>query len=79
MTYQTTYTNEASTGFVSATLSGVATLFRNLGHAFIKGSPGQVRLDRAKVLEAKSDAELAQMGLKREDITRHVFRDLYYI
>ena len=28
-------------------------------------------------LNAKSDAELLAMGLKREDIPRHVFRDLF--
>ena len=27
-------------------------------------------------LNAKSDAELARLGLRREDIPRHVFRDL---
>ncbi|KPP86672.1 MAG: protein of unknown function containing DUF1127 domain [Rhodobacteraceae bacterium HLUCCO07] len=37
------------------------------------------RRDRIDALEARSDAELAQMGLKREDIVRHVFRDLYYV
>lgn len=32
-----------------------------------------------EALEAKSDAELAAMGLRRADIARHVFRDLFYI
>ncbi len=31
-----------------------------------------------KALEAKSDEELERMGLRREDISYHVFRDLYY-
>ncbi|KZY35745.1 MAG: hypothetical protein RIA08_00155 [Roseovarius sp.] len=30
-------------------------------------------------LEAKSDEELAKMGLKRDDIPYYVFRDLFYI
>lgn len=30
-------------------------------------------------LEAKSDAELAKMGLKRDDIPYYVFRDLFYV
>ncbi len=37
------------------------------------------RSAQVQQLEAKSDAELAAMGLKREQIALHVFRDLYYI
>lgn len=37
------------------------------------------RRDQIVALEARSDAELAEMGLKREDIAHHVFRDLYYV
>ncbi len=37
------------------------------------------RVDQVRKLEAKSDAELAAMGLKRDDITRYVFRDMFYI
>ncbi|SPJ25380.1 hypothetical protein [Palleronia abyssalis] len=33
------------------------------------------RADRIAALEAKSDADLARMDLRREDIVRHVFRD----
>lgn len=32
-----------------------------------------------ETLEAKTDAELAKMGLRRENIVHHVFRDLYYV
>ena len=37
------------------------------------------RCDKIAALNAKSDAELAGMGLCRADIPRHVFRDLLYI
>ena len=30
-------------------------------------------------LEAKSDAELAELGVKREQIPAYVFRDLFYV
>lgn len=79
MTYQDTLSQGGQTGSFSAALSGVANFFRTVGNAMVKGSPGQARLNRAEALEAKSDAELARMGIKREDIVRHVFRDLYYI
>lgn len=36
------------------------------------------RRDRIEALEARSDAELARMGLRREDIAIHVYRDLFY-
>ena len=35
--------------------------------------------DMIEALEAKSDAELSAMGLRRDDIPYYVFRDLYYI
>jgi len=37
------------------------------------------RAAQVQNLSAKSDAELAEMGIKREDIPRIVFRDLYYV
>lgn len=37
------------------------------------------RSRQVEALHRKSDAELARMGLKREDIVRHVFRDKLYI
>ena len=36
------------------------------------------RRDEIEALEAKSDAELARMGLRRADIPFHVFRDMFY-
>ena len=43
----------------------------------------QPRVDAINALEpemkALSDEELAKRGLRREDIPRHVFRDLFYV
>ncbi|MCU0912610.1 MAG: hypothetical protein MUE98_15150 [Rhodobacteraceae bacterium] len=33
------------------------------------------RVDQIRRLEAKSDAELAELGLSRQAIVQHVFRD----
>ncbi|MFU8835651.1 hypothetical protein [Roseovarius autotrophicus] len=38
----------------------------------------QSRRARIEALEAKSDEELARIGLRRDDIAYHVFKDLFY-
>ncbi|MEM9967770.1 MAG: hypothetical protein AAF755_06685 [Pseudomonadota bacterium] len=49
----------------------LSTLLRVL----VLNSDAQKRVARIEVLQAKSDAQLAEIGLKREDIVRHAFRD----
>jgi len=39
----------------------------------------QSRVRQIEFLCALSDEELAQRGLTRQDIVRHVYRDAYYI
>ncbi|WP_297767332.1 hypothetical protein [uncultured Roseovarius sp.] len=50
--------------------------------ALVRGIEAQhnvtARRNRIDALEAKSDEELAKMGLRREDIVYHVFKDLFY-
>lgn len=50
--------------------------------ALVRGLEAQAavtgRRNRIEALEAKSDEELARMGLRREDIAYHVFKDLFY-
>lgn len=50
--------------------------------ALVRGMEAQAhvtsRRNRIEALEAKTDAELARMGIRREDIPYHVFRDLFY-
>lgn len=50
--------------------------------ALVRGLEAQARVtsrrNRIEALEAKTDAELARMGIRREDIPYHVFRDLFY-
>ncbi|MEP2681327.1 MULTISPECIES: hypothetical protein [Rhodobacterales] len=38
----------------------------------------EARAQKIEILNAKSDAELAEMHLKRDDIPAYVFRDLMY-
>ncbi len=51
-------------------------LFSGIGSVLTLMSERDARYDRILRLHAKSDEELAAMGLKREDIVRHVYRDV---
>ena len=63
-------TQKASNGFTfSRAIDAVASFL-----ASIAESNGRVR--EVERLNAMSDAELARRGLKREEIVRHVFRDM---
>ncbi|WP_274377788.1 hypothetical protein [Pseudooceanicola batsensis] len=37
------------------------------------------RTDQVQALMAKSDAELARLGITRDGIPAYVFRDLFYV
>lgn len=55
-------------------------LFARIGRALMEGaetlSAAQGRSNLYRELNAMSDAQLAQIGLRREDIARYVFRDI---
>ncbi|WP_371168362.1 DUF1127 domain-containing protein [Aliiroseovarius sp. 2305UL8-7] len=61
---------------ITATLWSWMTAF---GHAMMRASENSSRMRDVQALEARSDAELAKLGLSRADIPRHVFRDMLYI
>ena len=51
----------------------------SLAIAFTAYLERRTRTDEIERLNALSDEQLSKMGLRREDIARHVFRDLFYI
>lgn len=53
--------------------------FLKFGRAIMTNSAGQRRIDRVERLRAKTDAELAELNLKRDDIVHYVFKDIYYV
>ena len=57
----------------------VSAFFAMVGRAMTMSSAMDARLKRVEALNAKSDAELATMNLRREDITAYVFRDLMHL
>lgn len=49
-----------------------------LSRAFDAYVARRARTDQLQALEALSDAELAQLGIRRDQIVQYVFRDLYW-
>ena len=53
--------------------------FSELCSGLVLHSMRQERLDRLRDLEARSDEELSELGLLREDIVEHVFREAHFV
>lgn len=53
--------------------------FTHIFDAITSYSHHRSRADQVAEMNAKSDEDLAAMGLSRDDIPRYVFRDLFYI
>ncbi len=63
-----THTAEAHTGIFDRIINFLVSIAESNG-----------RMRAVERLNAMSDQELAARGLKREDIVRHVFRDMLYV
>lgn len=63
----------------NAFLQRVGDFFMSLFNSIDLAASANARIAQMEKLNAKSDAELEAMGLRREDIARHVFRDIYHI
>lgn len=50
-----------------------------IGRGIVASVESNSRLRTVQHLQAKTDAELADIGLKRDDIVRHVYGDLFYV
>jgi len=59
-------------------LSILGGLFTAFGNGMIKASEASSRMGRIEKLNAKSDEELAEMGIRRDKIAQHVMKDLFY-
>ena len=53
-------------------------LLKRMARAIDTQATTMSRRAQIEALEAKTDAELAEMGLKRDQIAYHVFHDLFY-
>lgn len=53
--------------------------FRAIGRFFVYSMENNSRIQRIRRLQAMSDEQLAKLGIQREDIVHHVFKDVYGI
>lgn len=68
-------TNIQSTGAVSGTIGFLRGALKSIDKVLISEGAAKARIRKVEMLSAKSDEELAKMGLCREDIIRVVFCD----
>lgn len=59
-------------------VSFIGRIFASFGHSMTMAAEARARFETFSALQGKSDEELAKLGLKRDQIARHVFSDLYY-
>tara|TARA_R110002049_G_scaffold58917_2_gene159777 strand:+ start:1362 stop:1658 length:297 start_codon:yes stop_codon:yes gene_type:complete len=60
-------------------LNQLGGIFTAVGDWMMRIAETQSRSDRIAALEAKTDAELAAIGIERDQILHHVFRDRFYV
>lgn len=75
MAYQNTETLHSS-DLLHRIGAGVKKALSTLASGMISIASANRRMELVEKLQAKSDSELAAMGIRREDIVRHVFKDM---
>jgi len=58
--------------------ASVRSFFAAIARGISVSAAAEARFRRIEALNAKTDAELAEMGLRRQDIPSYVFRDLMH-
>ena len=53
--------------------------FASIGNALVAVAEANPRMKKVHALQRMTDAELAERGIKREDIVRVVFHDVLYM
>ncbi len=72
-------TNLSESSLQSPRRGFLARLAAGLVRAIESSARVQSRRARIEALEAKSDAELARLGIARDQIVYYVFKDLFYV
>ncbi|MEL7098790.1 MAG: hypothetical protein AAGM84_08185 [Pseudomonadota bacterium] len=66
-------------GVIDRVWTAIRNTFATIGASVNLAAAADARMAEIEALNAKSDAELARLGLSREEIPSHVFRDLIHI
>lgn len=65
--------------YTAARRSPLSGFLHAIGDFFTLITESNWRVREAERLQAMTDVQLAARGLRREDIARHVFRDMFYV
>ncbi|GAB4258762.1 MAG: hypothetical protein Kow0013_00870 [Pararhodobacter sp.] len=69
----------ANTDFPPRLRTQIDAFFVALGQGFNAYVEARSRRDQIERLTAMSDAELAKLGIRRDQIVHHVFRDRFHL
>lgn len=79
MATHTTNLTDTGTDSRARLMARVDAFFATLGQGMNAYMHRKSRMDEIEALHAKTDAELAAMGITRDRIPHYVFRDTFYI
>lgn len=79
MTYQTLTADFSHESAAARAWGGIKHFFRSVARAIELNSTAHRKLTEVQHLQSKTDAELTELGIERDQIVHHVFRDLFYI
>lgn len=71
--------NQSGSRFLNIVSGWFASWFSLLWNAAHNQAAFESRMRQMRKLESLSDEELAKMGISRDRIAYHVFRDIYYV
>lgn len=75
----TTYLHDRPDTAARRLRAALDTFFAGLGQGFGACLDARARMREFEALSARSDRQLAAMGLRRDQIARHVFCDMLYL
>ncbi|MDP5334951.1 MAG: hypothetical protein NWT12_04500 [Paracoccaceae bacterium] len=79
MATQTTNLHDTAIDTRARLMARIDAFLSTLGQSVNAYMHRKSRMDEIEALNALSDVELAKIGITRDDIPRHVFRDMFYI
>lgn len=73
-----TATHNPATSFVASVFQSIGETLTRMGQAAFVARGMEARMHQYEKMRRMSDAELAELGLQRDGIAAHVFRDFFY-